>query len=680
MKKKLKLLSMICVAGVALAVATGCASTGPKGEQGDVGPQGPQGPQGPSGSQGEQGSQGTNGQNGLSAYEIYKKYHPVYKGSEEQWINALADGSLAKSYNTTYNFIFTIATIPPVLSAVDCIGSGNATYAVIERGKTYCGIEEVDNFDNLGFDVTVNNSAGLSSKQFNDSVAKVKELNVFGNEKFKFYISDANFKAGFMMAANAGLDSDKFEVVIIEDGRSAYSSFSNNYILNKEVSATVDEPYDIYSSRVEAVKSDIDEIMSKTDNVWNPDVNYSLRDAWACAAIDNCTYWLQSQTRFENLIKSKTSGNVHTKLATVFGIDGYDDSVDFEANVKYESISEALERLTNTQKESYLNLMFGQYYENTNAALTRTTLSDNTTPVPAKKLVYIGNRVRGFPATATNAALGIGGATSAADVPDSYAALDAKYKTALLFPTQADYEVFINKINDDSEYSANITQDQKDAVRVGAFNYYINYAFALKLTYLQYGNDYDIIMKGHPSEDIDEPSKWSAYTAGGYTYSLLMNHLIVAFHNSDSIGKKIGRVPYGTAAENLAYVGADLSIGGGESSTYTGYDPSIDVKFILQPGNGNVASSSNIGPRYEDGTLQNHTASGEEDVTSYFNTGVILKTLVEYYTEISNSELVTRYTGLYENWLRTVNGLATDADVTGYGVDVQGFLIKPEQA
>lgn len=35
------------------------------------------------------------GEDGLSAYEIYKKYYPEYTGSEEDWINELASGSLA---------------------------------------------------------------------------------------------------------------------------------------------------------------------------------------------------------------------------------------------------------------------------------------------------------------------------------------------------------------------------------------------------------------------------------------------------------------------------------------------------------------------------------------------------------------------------------------------------------
>ena len=38
---------------------------------------------------------GKDGNNGLSAFEIYVKYHPEYEGTEEDWINDLANGNLS---------------------------------------------------------------------------------------------------------------------------------------------------------------------------------------------------------------------------------------------------------------------------------------------------------------------------------------------------------------------------------------------------------------------------------------------------------------------------------------------------------------------------------------------------------------------------------------------------------
>ena len=55
-----------------------------------IGPQGPIGPQ---------------GENGLSAYEIYIKYHPEYKGTEEEWIEDLVNGRLMEEDKYTISFI-----------------------------------------------------------------------------------------------------------------------------------------------------------------------------------------------------------------------------------------------------------------------------------------------------------------------------------------------------------------------------------------------------------------------------------------------------------------------------------------------------------------------------------------------------------------------------------------------
>ena len=49
---------------------------------------------GDKGDKGDQGEKGDKGDDGLSAYEIYKKYHPEYQGTEEDWINDLAEGKL----------------------------------------------------------------------------------------------------------------------------------------------------------------------------------------------------------------------------------------------------------------------------------------------------------------------------------------------------------------------------------------------------------------------------------------------------------------------------------------------------------------------------------------------------------------------------------------------------------
>lgn len=58
--------------------------------------------------QGLNGSDGLDGKDGLSAYEIYVKYHPEYKGTEEEWIDDLVNDRLgeeavAETHTITFN-------------------------------------------------------------------------------------------------------------------------------------------------------------------------------------------------------------------------------------------------------------------------------------------------------------------------------------------------------------------------------------------------------------------------------------------------------------------------------------------------------------------------------------------------------------------------------------------------
>ena len=49
---------------------------------------------GADGEQGPQGEQGSQGNDGLSAFEIFKKYYPEYKGTEQDWIYAVATNNI----------------------------------------------------------------------------------------------------------------------------------------------------------------------------------------------------------------------------------------------------------------------------------------------------------------------------------------------------------------------------------------------------------------------------------------------------------------------------------------------------------------------------------------------------------------------------------------------------------
>ena len=310
--------------------------------------------------------------------------------------------------------------------------------------------------------------------------------------------------------------------------------------------------------------------------------------------------------------------------------------------------------------------MYGDYKDDTLNMLTRTTLSDNSTNVPSKKLIFIGSRINSFPkiATGNNSSYGIGGASTYLEVPDSYNDLHAKYKTPLLFGSESDYKVFLDIINNNDNYRSDISETQKQAVRASIFNYYIDYIFTLKFTYETYGSDYDIIIKGHPSEVLGSSSTWTShYVASDYNFDDLMDKLAFAFHKDDSIGKYIGMIPYGTAAENLAYLGADISIGGLDSSTYQGYEQEVDVKFLLVLTDDDITKNTNVGERYNSNTLFNHTPSGEVSKTTYFNNGYLLKTLKNYYEKKNMTNEASTYNTLLSNWLNARN--ASDVNEQG---------------
>lgn len=622
--------------------------------------------------QGAQGDPGTNGDNGLSNYELYKKYHPLYEGTEEEWINALASGDLANSYDTEYNIIFTLATVPPVLSALDAIYNGYETYAFIERGKTYNGIDDVYNFHNIGFDKNSNNSSGFNNDQFNLVVNKVKELNVYGNEKFNIYVQDGTALSALAIAANAELTDNQFEIIMVEDGTGAYEEFNNNYLAPYNITADNDAIYNNYADKVKEAEKKYNDIYSKNDNNISDQVfNYNIGDAFAYAALDNFTYWLQDENQIIDMLEAKSNGTTHTALLSSFGVTGYDDDVDYYLNLRYKSIKDYVNDLSDDEKTDYLTLMYGSYYEDTYNTLTRTTLSDGITDVPSDKLVFIGSRVNGYPKIASSDAFGVGGATSIDDIPNDYASLADKYKTPLLFGSEEDYLVLLNILNDDENYDSSITSEQKDAVKVACFNYYIDYMMTLKFTYAMYGDEFDIIMKGHPREVIGAYTEWSAhYEASGYRYDKLMDLVTLAFHNEDSIGKFIGMVPYGTAAENLAYLGANISIAGLPSSTYTGYDPDVDVQFVISLVDTAIDTDSNLKSRYELGNL---TYTYEDSIynTKFINNGNMYLHLYKIYKNYGLTELANSYKEMYTNWLKTVLG---KDDVSNYSVNEQGFI------
>ena len=579
-------------------------------------------------------------------------------------------------FETSYNMIFALATIPPVMAALESISNGNDTYALIERGKTYSGIESVDGFYNAGFDPANNLSEGFTATELDAMVAKVKELKGdSGDVFFNFYVQDGTALLGAAIAANAGLTTEQFHIYMIEDGTGAYSALNTDFVAGKVVDDSKDEVYDNYVAQVAAAKTEFETIMGKTDNlVSDAPMAYNIGKAFALAALDNFTFIIQDEDTIVNILKS--TGDVATKLLSCFGAEGHNAEVGHTLNLKYKKIVDGVAALTEEQRTDYLTLMYGQYFVDTNAALTRTERGGQA--APAKKLVYIGTRHGGYPHFASNADYGIGGLAADDKVPASYAELDDKYKSALLFAQEADYTAFLAELNDPQNYDEGIAEDVKAKAQVAAFNVYIDYIFNLKFTYAMYGSEYDLIMKGHPREVIGGHEEWGGKyvveLSGGstYIYDKLLDNLLLSFHADDSVGKLIGMVPYGTAAENLAYFGADLSICGLPSSTYNGYDTSVDVLFIMTEtdqdiaGSGEAEAASQVAARYEAGNLTYTDKNGEEQNAGFYNTGNTYKTAAKILEDAGDAEGAAAYNNLYMDWLGTVHGGAASVNAQGF--------------
>lgn len=482
---------------------------------------------------------------------------------------------------------------------------------------------------------------------------------------------------GAAIAANAGLGKNQFHVYMVEDGTGAYSELHDTYVEDYTVDNTSDGIYSNYCDSVSRAGEEFESVMSRTDNrITDSVLGYNIGKAFALAALDNFTYYIQDEARIVEILENPD--NYSENFLACFGVNGYEADVEYKLNLKYQKIVDGVAALSEEEKEAYLTLMYGQYFEDTYANLTRTVRADEE--APARKLVFIGTRHSGYPAFVSDEKHGIGGLSAEQDVPATYGELSEKYKSPLLFNCEADYNAFLSALNNPENYDADMPEDIKRSARVATFNNYIDYIFSLKFTYLQYGDQYDLIMKGHPREVIGSYEEWGeSYVitdANGesYNYNKLMDKTLLNFHSTDSVGKYIGMVPYGTAAENLAYLGADMSICGLPSSTYNGYDTSVDVLFILAETNQDIMGSgeadvvSSVSTRYEAENLHYVDMNGETHVAAFFNTGNVYKAAAVVCEANGNNDVAAMYAERYDAWLADVYDGASDVDAQGFHV------------
>lgn len=573
-----------------------------------------------------------------------------------------------------YNIIFALATVPPVLAALDSIGNGYETYAIIERGKTYNGIEKLENFNNAGFDPANNLSTGFTSTEFGAMVEKVKELRAAEeNSFFYFYAQDGTALRCAAIAANADIPLEDFHVIMCEDGTGAYKALRDSFIDGKTVSDSKDGPYEAFLETLNTVGLAFTSVMAKTTNKNSDEaLKYSIPNAFALSVLPNFTYWLQDGQNVEGILRESEG----SALLGVFGIE--ENNTDISANLRYQTISEKINTLTEEQKSDYLTLMYGDYYEDTYAALARTERADKA--APADKLVFIGARHGYYPKFASDEKYGIGGLAAGEEIPQSYAELDEKYKTELLFATESDYKAFLDVMNDTVNYARDIPADVVAEMKSECFNLYINYIYTLKFAYLLYGEEYDIILKGHPREVIGSYLEWgNRYTVKRtegegyysreikYSYDKLLDNALLAFHASDSIGKYIGMVPYGTAAENLAYLGVDITICGLPSSTYSGLDIDVDVLFIMCETDESICGDdSQVKDRFNAGNLT-FTKGGFTFPCIFYNTGNTYKFASHILKTAGDNKAADEFEAFYKAWLSANRPGAEDIDAQGFG-------------
>lgn len=579
------------------------------------------------------------------------------------------DGTTAPDIenDTIFNIVYALATVPPVLAAIECISSGYETYAIVERGKTYSGIDKLEYFHNAGFDTGSNASSGLAQDKMDAMVSKVKELNEQNeNAFFIFYAQDGTALSCAAIAANAGVKSDRFHVYMCEDGTGAYVNLKSSFIEGKVASEEADAPYEAYAKMAEEAKERFNDIMSKDDNKSIDEaLIYNIPLAFALASLPNFTYYLQEEANVNGIVKE--GGN--TLLLSAFGIGGYtgEKECEYKLNLKYQKIADGIASLSEEERTDYLILMYGDYYKDTYETLTRTERCSEA--APEKKLVFIGTRYSYYPQFASDATFGIGGLGKDDIIADSYDKLDEKYKNALLFSCKEDYDLFLSIVNDQNSYVKELSEAERERIKVEAFNLYIDYIFTLKFAYSMYGEEYDIVMKGHPMEVLGNSSEWGnrykvTFDNGEeYSYDLLLDTLLLAFHDKDSCGKYIGNIPYGTAAENLAYLGIDISIGGLPSSTYSGMSTDVGVVFIMAATNESITGDvSQVKERYLAGTL----TYGNGEVCSYYNMGNIYKYGAEIFKGKGDNVSAEKFGSLFSAWLLDQRSGAKDIDGQGF--------------
>lgn len=536
-----------------------------------------------------------------------------------------------------YNIIFTNSTNPPTLSALLSIKSDDPTYAYVQRGNTYYGIEDTSKFTNIGFNIDKQTNPVTQAEvaKVSDTVKQIARKKK--NSTFTIYVTDYNAYGAFAAAYQAGLDDDDFNVVMVEDGTGSYDHSNISYVTGK----TVETSNVAFEATVKDVKEKLD-ILRKNPNALGTEVSMQDYEAWAgLATLENASFHTVAIKTYKTQFET-----VGLTDALFYKSINNESSTGYNLKMSEGTSADLFNSLTEAQRSEYLKLIGGDRVVST----LRRTKDIKGNPVSDKKFVIVGSRAK------SNTMYMMPDITSASELI-AYDKVATEGSEALkevvntVFTTKADYEQVLAILNDEASAFT-------DAQKVAAFNLFAENKFMFQIIANYYGNDRDLIFKGHPSEVVTDKAQWqtSHYPCEGGNYVDAIYNLIDNFFKNDSLGSKIGVAIGGCDMSNYAFFGdLDYSIGGMSSSTYASYNKKTPVDLIMS--NGTSTSYNGAAARYLEGTLKDT----DGDVTTYLNTGSM-------YQLLGKEEKL-------QAWLVKHFGVEA-SKAANYGVNKQGFVSK----
>ncbi len=412
-----------------------------------------------------------------------------------------------KAKATTYNFIMTNATIPPVMATLSCLENENQTYMWYGRKQTFANVSK------LGFemnDTETNDNAGVDVSVVNTMTNKMMDLYSKSNGKAKFnlYVTDYGVEVAYKMFVANDIPESNYHVYLMEDGTGAYSSF-------KQVNTKAE-----FDKLVNKMNDDLKSVKAgtykyTTDNIKNITLPY------AYATRSNVTYCLQYP---ELLQGADADMNALLKSGTI--------------NLKKTNLTEKYNSLSDAKKELFKNAVFQKDY------IDQYMLNANG----KKTLVICGTSFTGEQSDV--------GCEITEDVKNGVPGADA-------------FEKVFDKIVED------------------------------------YGSQYNIVIKPHPSWGLADPNYPTAdgngATAGAKWASLNYQKAYeerVRYCNEKGIKVLPGQIPM----EVLIWAYADNIIIGGYSSSLYMNAPKNMTKFIIN-NNGAKAMDDVITAVFNNGLL-----------------------------------------------------------------------------